>query len=95
VNVLTQKDFEGFKLRVSNFETTNYNQNDKTLGLLIGSNYKNGSYVFGLNILDRSALSASEIPGIAELGLSGLGKSFKISADDTVNSGMYSGTYAC
>ena len=93
VNVLTQKDFEGFKLRVSNFETTNYNQNDKTLGLLIGSNYKNGSYVFGLNILDRSALSASEIPGIAELGLSGLGKSFKISADDTVNSGMYSGNY--
>jgi len=93
VNVLTQKDFEGFKLRVSNFETTNYNQNDKTLGLLIGSNYKNGSYVFGLNILDRSALSASEIPGIAELGLSGLGKSFKISADDTVNSGMYSGSY--
>ena len=93
VNVLTQKDFEGFKLRVSNFETTNYNQNDKTLGLLIGSNYKNGSYVFGLNILDRSALSASDIPGIAELGLSGLGKSFKISADDTVNSGMYSGSY--
>ena len=93
VNVLTQKEFEGFKLRVSNFETTNYNQNDKTLGLLIGSNYKNGSYVFGLNILDRSALSASEIPGIAELGLSGLGKTFKISADDTVNSGMYSGTY--
>ena len=93
VNVLTQKEFEGFKLRVSNFETTNYNQNDKTLGLLIGSNYKNGSYVFGLNILDRSALSASEIPGIAELGLSPLGKTFKISADDTVNSGMYSGTY--
>ena len=93
VNVLTQKEFEGFKLRVSNFETTNYNQNDKTLGLLIGSNYKNGSYVFGLNILDRSALSASEISGIAELGLSGLGKTFKISADDTVNSGMYSGTY--
>jgi iron complex outermembrane receptor protein len=93
VNVLTQKDFEGFKLRVSNFETSNYNQNDKTLGLLVGSNYKDVSYVFGLNILDRSALSASEIPGIAELGLSGLGKSFKISADDTVNSGMYSGTY--
>ncbi len=93
VNVLTQKEFEGFKLRFSNFETTNYNQNDKTLGLLIGSNYKNGSYVFGLNILDRSALSASEISGIAELGLSGLGKTFKISADDTVNSGMYSGTY--
>ena len=29
VNVLTQKDFEGFKLRVNNFETSNYSQSDK------------------------------------------------------------------
>jgi len=93
VNVLTQKDFEGFKLRINNFETSNYSQSDKSLGLLVGSNYKNGSYVFGLNILDRSALSASEIPGIAELGLSGLGKTFKISADDSVSNGLYSGNY--
>ena len=93
INVLTQKDFEGFKLRINNFETSNYNQSDKSLGLLIGSNYKYGNYVFGLNILERSALSASEIPRIAELGLSGLGKTFKISTDDTVSSGSYSGNY--
>ena len=59
----------------------------------MGSNYKNGNYVFGLNILERSALSASEIPRIAELGLSGLGKTFKISTDDTVSNGLYSGNY--
>src|SRR5210317_2003645 len=93
VNVLTHKDFEGFKLRINNFETSNYSQSDKSLGLLVGSKYKNGSYVFGLNILERSALSASEIPGIAELGLSGLGKTFKISADDIVSNGLYSGNY--
>jgi iron complex outermembrane receptor protein len=93
VNVLTQKDFKGFKLRINNFKTSNYGQNDKSLGLLVGSSYKSVSYVFGLNILDRSALSASEIPGIAELGLSGLGNTFKISTADTVNSGMYSGSY--
>ena len=93
VNVLTQKDFEGFKLRINNFETSNYSQRDKSLGLLVGSNYKSGSYVFGLNMLQRSSLSASEIPGIAELGLSGLGKTFKISADDTVSNGLYSGNY--
>jgi len=93
VNVLTQKDFEGFKLRINNFKTSNYSQSDKSLGLLMGSNYKNGNYVFGLNILERSALSASEIPRIAELGLSGLGKTFKISTDDTVSSGLYSGNY--
>lgn len=94
VNVLTQKDFEGFKLEIKNFETSNYNQSDKSLGLLIGSKYKNGSLVLGLNILDRSPLSASEIPQIAELGLSGLGKTFQISASDTVSSGLYAGNYS-
>ena len=93
VNVLTQKDFEGFKVRISDYGTTNYNQNDKSLGLLIGSNYKNGNYIFGANLLDRSSLSASEIPGIAELGLSTLGKSFKTSAADTIDDGLYAGSY--
>ena len=93
VNVLTQKDFEGFKVRVSDYGTTNYNQNDKSLGMLIGSNYKNGNYILGINLLDRSSLSASEIPGIAELGLSTLGKSFKTSAADTINDGLYAGSY--
>jgi len=93
VNVFTQRDFQGFKLKINNFETSNYNQSDKSLGLLIGSKYKYGNFVFGLNILDRSPLSASEIPGIAELGLSGLGKTFKVSANDTVTSGLYAGNY--
>ena len=93
VNVLTQKDYEGLKIQVKNFKTTNYGQSDKALGLLFGSTYENGNYVIGLNILDRSALSASEIPGIAELGLSTLGKSFKTSAADEVASGLYEGQY--
>ena len=93
VNVLTQKDYEGLKMQVKNFKTTNYGQSDKALGLLFGSTYENGNYVIGLNILDRSALSASEIPGIAELGLSTLGKSFKTSAADEVASGLYEGQY--
>ena len=93
VNVLTQKDYEGLKIQVKNFKTTNYGQSDKALGLLFGSTYENGNYVIGLNILDRSALSASEIPRIAELGLSTLGKSFKTSAADEVSSGLYEGQY--
>lgn len=93
VNVLTQKDYEGLKIQVKNFKTTNYGQSDKALGLLFGSTYENGNYVIGLNILDRSALSASEIPGIAELGLSTLGKSFKTSAADEVATGLYEGQY--
>ena len=85
VNVLTQKDYEGLKIQVKNFKTTNYGQSDKALGLLFGSTYENVNYVIGLNVLDRSALSASEIPGIAETGVSFLGKSFLISADDIVS----------
>ena len=61
--------------------------------MLIGSNYKNGNYILGINLLDRSSLSASEIPGIAELGLSTLGKSFKTSAADTIDDGLYAGSY--
>ena len=94
VNVFTEKNYDGFKVNVSNFGTTNYNQDDQTIGLLFGSSFDKGNYVFGLNILDRSALSASEIPGIAELGLSGLGKTFKISSQDIVNEGMYAGEYS-
>ena len=94
VNVFTEKNYDGFKVNVSNFGTTNYDQDDKTIGLLFGSSFDKGNYVFGLNILDRSALSASEIPGIAELGLSGLGKTFKISSQDIVNEGMYAGEYS-
>ena len=93
VNVLTQKDYEGLKIQLKNFKTTNYGQSDKALGLLFGSTYEDGNYVIGLNILDRSALSASEIPGIAELGLSTLGKSFKTSAADEVTTGLYEGQY--
>jgi iron complex outermembrane receptor protein len=94
VNVFTEKNYNGFKVNVSNFGTTNYDQDDKTIGLLFGSSFDKGNYVFGLNILDRSALSASEIPGIAELGLSGLGKTFKISSQDIVNEGIYAGEYS-
>ncbi|MDA9033320.1 TonB-dependent receptor [Gammaproteobacteria bacterium] len=93
VNVLTQKDFEGFKVRISDYKTSNYNQKDKSLGLLLGSNYTSGNYLIGINILDRSSLAASEMPEIAELGLSSLGRTFVVSANDAVNSGIYAGNY--
>ena len=73
--------------------TTNYDQDDFVLGLLYGKNYKNYSFVFGISQLNREPLSASEIPGIAELALSGLGKTFKVLDDDQVNSGIYAGSY--
>jgi hypothetical protein len=45
--------------------------------LLHGGEAFDGKYVIALVALNRSPLNASEIPKLAELGLSGLGNSFK------------------
>ena len=68
INFLTYKDFDGLKVKIGKQKTSNYNQEDVSFGLLYGTNIFNGDLVIGLNSLERSALSASEIPGIAELG---------------------------
>ena len=93
INFLTYKDFDGVRVKIGKQKTSNYNQEDISFGLLYGTNIFNGDLVIGLNSLERSALSASEIPGIAELGLSGLGKTFKLIGSDEVSSGIYSGSY--
>ena len=61
--------------------------------ILFGTKILDGRLVIGFNALERSPLSASEIDGIAELGLSGLGKTFKVLGPDTVSSGLYAGVY--
>jgi hypothetical protein len=60
--MITYKDFDGLKFQAGHQGTSNYNQNDSTVGLLYGSKYNKGTYVFGFNVLKRSPLSASEIP---------------------------------
>ena len=61
--------------------------------MLYGTEVFNGDLVIGINSLERSPLSASEIPGIAELGLSTLGKTFKLLGPDEVSPGIYAGSY--
>ena len=93
INFFTFKDFEGLRIKVGEQTTTNYDQDDNSFGLLYGTKILNGNLVIGFNVLERSPLSASEIDGIAELGLSGLGKTFKVFGPDTVSSGLYAGVY--
>ena len=93
INFFTFKDFEGLRIKVGEQTTTNYDQDDNSFGLLYGTKFLNGNLVIGFNVLERSPLSASEIDGIAELGLSGLGKTFKVFGPDTVSSGLYAGVY--
>ena len=94
VNMITHTDFNGLKFQIGHQKTSNYNQNDSTMGILYGSQYSKGNYVLGINILKRSPLSASEIPGIAELAISGLGRSFIISGDASLSTGIWAGDYS-
>ena len=93
INFLTFKEFDGLRIKVGKQSTTDYNQDDDSVGILYGMKILNGNLVIGLNALERSPLSANEIEGIAELGLSGLGKTFKVLGPDKVSSGLYAGIY--
>ena len=93
INFLTFKEFEGFRVKAGKQTTTNYNQDDNSFGILFGTKILDGKLVIGFNALKRSPLSASEIDGIAELGLSGLGKTFKVLGPDSVSSGLFAGVY--
>ncbi len=94
VNFVTHKEFEGIKLSLGNQKTTHYDQTDKTVGLIYGKKFENTHLVVAANVLNRSSLSSSEIPRIAEMGLSTLGNTFRVSEQDTVTSGKYAGDYS-
>ena len=94
VNFVTYKEFEGIKLSLGNQKTTHYDQTDKTVGLIYGKKFEDAHLVIAVNVLNRSSLSSSEIPRIAEMGLSTLGNTFRVSEQDTVTSGKYAGDYS-
>ena len=94
INFKTYHLFDGLRVSASSQKTSNYHQTDNSLGVLYGGNAFDGNFVVALSALNRSPLNASEIPKIAELGLSGLGNSFKITASDTLTSGPYAGSYS-
>ncbi|MDA9916322.1 TonB-dependent receptor [Gammaproteobacteria bacterium] len=94
INFNTYRAFDGLRVSAASQKTSNYNQTDNSLGVLYGGNTFDGNFVVALSALNRSPLNASEIPKIAELGLSGLGNSFKITASDTLTSGPYAGSYS-
>ena len=93
INVLTYDEFDGLKMKLNYQSTDNYDQNNTNIGILYGSDYENGNYVFSISSLNKEPLNASEIPGIAELAVSGLGRSFKVSEVDKVNDGIWKGEY--
>ena len=93
INFQTYQQFNGMRLALSSQKTSNYDQRDNSLGALFGGDAFGGSYVFALSSLNKSPLNASRIPRFAELGLSGLGNSFKVTQADLIASGLYAGSY--
>ena len=93
INFITHDEFTGTRISLGHQETTGYDQTDKTIGIIFGKEFNNANLVLAANFLDRSPLSSSEIPKIAENGLSTLGNTFKVSEADSVLSGDYAGEY--
>ena len=93
INFQTYQQFNGMRLALGSQKTSNYDQRDNSLGALFGGDIFGGSYVFALSSLNKSPLNASRIPRFAELGLSGLGNSFKVTQADSIASGLYAGSY--
>ncbi len=93
VNVLTQKDFEGFLLRSDHQITEFHKQNDKKVGFLFGFKNDKNKLVFGLESFYRSPLSARQINGIADLSISTFGKTFITTEKEEISSGPYQGIY--
>ena len=93
INFLTFKEFDGFKIRFGDQTAENNNNKETNFGLLFGTELLGLNVVFGFNQLDRAPFSASEMPRIAELAISGLGNTFIMTADDNVNDGLYAGEY--
>ena len=94
INFITHDEFAGTRIKLGHQETTGYDQSDKTIGIIFGKEFNNANLVLAANFLDRSPLSSSEIPKIAENGLSTLGNTFKVSEADSVLSGDYAGEYS-
>lgn len=93
VNIKTENDFSGFKTQASYKKTSNYNQSDSSAGILFGSSIDKLNYAIGISTLNRKPLSAMEINGIAELAVSGLGRSFRVAENDIVDTGLWMGVY--
>ncbi len=93
VNVLTQKDFEGFLLRSDYQITESHKQNDNKVGFLFGFKNDKNKLVFGLESFYRSPLSARQINGIADLSISTFGKTFITTEKEEISSGPYQGIY--
>ena len=94
VNYIFRRNFQGFELDISRKKTDNGNQEDKSIGFILGNQNDSLQWVLAGSILNRSAMQGIVKPELSQLAVSGLGNSFLLFGPSEVDQGPYSGTYS-
>jgi iron complex outermembrane receptor protein len=94
VNYILRRDFEGFEIS-GGYQTTAEDSQDTTeLSALWGFGSDRTRVTLAAAFMDQDPLSASDREYLVDNAVSGAGRSFIMTAPDTVTSGDYAGTYA-
>ena len=94
VNYIFRRNFQGFELDISSKKTDTGNQEDQSLGFILGNQNDFLHWVLAGSILNRSAMKGIAKPELSQLAVSGLGNSFLLFGPSEVNQGPYEGKYS-
>jgi iron complex outermembrane receptor protein len=94
VNYILRKDFEGFEIAGGYQTTSEDSQDTAEASLLWGFGSDRTRVTLAAALLRQDPLSASDREYLVDNAISTLGRSFIMTAPDTVTSGDYAGTYS-
>jgi len=94
VNYIFRRNFQGFELDVSSKKTDTGNQEDQSIGFILGNQNDSMHWILAGSILNRSAMKGITKPELSQLAVSGLGNSFLLFGPSEVDQGPYAGTYS-
>ncbi|MGB0541818.1 MAG: TonB-dependent receptor plug domain-containing protein, partial [Hyphomicrobiales bacterium] len=94
VNYIFRRNFQGFELDISSKKTDTGNQEDQSVGFILGNQNDSMHWVLAGSILNRSAMKGIAKPELSQLAVSGLGNSFLLFGSSEVDQGPYKGTYS-
>ena len=94
VNYIFRRNFQGFELDVSSKKTDTGNQEDQSIGFILGNQNDSMHWVLAGSILNRSAMKGITKPELSQLAVSGLGNSFLLFGPSEVDQGPYAGKYS-
>ncbi len=94
VNFILRKDFDGFEVTGGYQTTSSDNQDTKEASFLWGFGNDKTRVTLAGAVLRQDSLSAADRPFLVDNAVSTLGRTFILTAPDTVVDGDYAGTYA-